>query len=194
MAQINLLRHNPTPQQTLSSISSVVVKLLSVLILGLVAYYGYLWFQIGSQEKRARTLEAEITSVNSSVARMPDLDEVALRQSQLREFEGLLSKHIYWSSLLPKLAEATTKSTMFTSVKALSDGTLTVSALVPNMAELDKLLQVFNRKDVSENFYNVRIGSVGRELAGEVLGLKVDLHFEYAPNLLQYNQQYSAKK
>ena len=187
MAQINLLKTQKTSSaDPWRIVMSIMVKVLGLLLLILVLYYGYLLFQTSKQNKNIVVLQTKIASDRKELAGTADRDQLLTRQQQLLALQNLVKQHPYWSALLPVLQAATLKSSSYTQLQALQDGTLTLSLRVPDTTELDKFLQVFDLPQFYKNFYNVHIGSIGRTQVGNTLMTSVEVRMQYNTDLLQY--------
>jgi hypothetical protein len=194
MAQINLLKHTSSPEQQFGSIAGVVVKILVVVVVAMLGFYAFLWVQIGSESKKEAAAQEAILKEQKKAQSFEGIDELNLRQQQIKEFAALLDQHVYWTTFFPVLAKHTFINSKYSSIQALEDGTMTMTVTVPDMKELDKLLQVFNVPEVNKSFRNVTIGSLTREYSETFSTVKVELRFDYNKDLLQYKQQYDVKK
>ncbi len=189
MAQINLLKQKKAETDIWQLISSLSVKILAVGVLILVVYYGYLFIKTRSVASSTIELEQKMEQERQEIAKIPNRDELFVRQQQLKELKSLIGAHPYWSNLLPALAEATLKSSNFLTFRALADGTLSLSVTVPSIVDLDKFLQIFDIPKFNENFFDIKIGSIGRTQVGDTLQTTFDVRMRYNPVLLQYSDK-----
>lgn len=191
MAQINLLKTNTSSPGSFHAVNSALVKICAIGVLGVLGYYGYLFFQVTRVEKSIAALQQEVSTEKAQMAAIEGLDELSVRQGQLKEFSSLLDKHYYWSSFFPYLASSTLASTTYTSIRTLSDNSISLTLTVPSISELDRYLQIFNRKEINSYFQNVRIGGINRSFDNSSLSMKVDVRFDFNPELLKYREQYA---
>lgn len=184
MPQINLLKQNQSSSGSLQLITSVVVKILVAGIVGLVVYYGYLVVKGGSEQKKAISLEQKIEDKRKLLAERPERNELFIRQQQIKELNTLIANHPYWSGLLPALAKVMLQTANVVSFKALQDGSISMTVTVPSVLDVERFLQVFDMAEFNKNFYNIRIGSLGRSQSGDKLVTSFDVRMNYNPALL----------
>jgi hypothetical protein len=196
MAQINLLRQNNSPEKKLGNITGIAVKLLVVAVFGVLGYYGFLYAQVSKINKQIMSVREVIAKEESKLSQLERRDELALRQSQLKEMEKIINSHVYWTTLLPELAKITLKPDKgyFTAVKILADGNVNVSLRSSSLEDIDKFLQAFDLPEVYKNFRNVSISSINRELVDESIERSLEVSFQYNPDLLKYNDQYTRRR
>ncbi len=186
MPQINLLKQQKaTSGDALQTIVSILVKLLAVVLIGVILYYGYIFYQIRAKNAEISKLNGEIQQVQKDLASIPGKEELYTRQQQLQQLVSLTSGHTYWSSLLPALAKVTLKSAHYVTISARQDGSISMSVTVPSTEELDKFLQIFDLSEFNQNFYNIKIGSLGKnQVDGQVM-TQFDVNMQYNRGILQ---------
>lgn len=185
MAQINLLKQKQaSSSDALQTITSLVVKFLVALLVGLIAYYAFLLYRTSSEAKKAVSLEQQISDKGKQLASRPERNELLTRQQQLKELNTLVSAHPYWSGMLPAMAKVMLTTANVVSFKALQDGTIAMTVTVPNISDVERFLQVFDLPEFNNNFYNIRIGSLGKSQSGDSLLISFDVRMNYNPALL----------
>jgi len=187
VAQINLLKQQDSTSNFGQFLPGLFVKVLTVAVICLFAYYGWLFLKAKKLVNNISAAEKTISDSKTQAATMPGRDELLTRQAQLKELSGLISKHTYMSQLIPALAKVTLKTAIYTSLKSAGDGNMTLSVALPDMNELDKFLQVFDRPEFSKNFNNLRIGSIHKVQSNGRLYYKFDVIMTYNTSLLNYN-------
>ncbi len=187
MPQINLLKEKNSNPRALQGMLAIVNIILIVIILGLGAYYGWMYFSVKSNNNNILDIQDKISKEKSAALKQPDRQQLLTRQAQLKELEGLIAKHPYWSAMLPQLATVTLKEASYMSVKLDTAGFLDVSVTVPNTESLDKFLQIFDLPEYYKNFYNLKIGSISNGQKDNKLLTKFDLRMNYNPDLLKYS-------
>ena len=85
--------------------------------------------------------------------------ELLVRQQQLKSFNDLVASHLYWSQLLPHIAQATYNKATYSNLKVATNGDLSLSVNVPDLSDMDRYLQVFDLPQVNKYFKQVRIGT-----------------------------------
>ena len=189
MAQINLLKQQKKNSIDIwQIIASGSVKVLALVLVAVLAYYGYLFYQAHQKSAALVALQQQISAEQRDLSSNPDQNELYTRQQQLQQLMTLVNSHPYWSNLLPALAKATLRSSNYLTLQAMNDGSLTLSVSVPTTEDLDKFLQVFDIPEFNKNFYDVKIGSIGKTQVGNELLTKFDVNMKYNPSLLQYSQ------
>ena len=186
MAQINLLKQTSGSSGFWESFPAVLAKVLIAVLLLVGAYYGWLFWKSGQNIKQANQLQTKMASERDSALNLKQRNEVLTRQSQLKEFGGIVDKHIYWSNLLPVLASSTLQSANYSSIKASPDGTVNLTVTVPDLNELDKYLQVFDLPQYNQNFNNVRISTYHKVQSKTGSGLQFEVRFDFNPGIIKY--------
>ncbi len=187
MPQINLLKEKRSNPRALQPLIIGINFLLMAVVLGLIAYYGWMYFTVKSNTKNTVELQANIGKEKNAALKSPDRQQLLARQAQLKELEGIVAKHSYWSALLPSLAKVTLKEAQFMTVKIDTANLLNISVSVPNTESLDKFLQVFDLPEYNKNFYNLKIGSISNGQKEDKLLTKFDVRMNYNPELLKYS-------
>lgn len=184
MAEINLLKTPSAGQSLMEKLPGIVIKLLAVLALAVLGYYGYLFVKVKSVNKQAGETQTAIAQSKNEALAMPGREEFLVRQAQLKEYGGLVASHDYISKLFPSLAKVTLKSAYYTSMNMTSDGKLTLTAMVPDLQSLDKFLQVFNQPEVSKNFNNVRTSGFSKQQTADGTAYTFQLLMDFNPALI----------
>jgi hypothetical protein len=185
MAQINLLKQKTPLENFWQFLPGLVAKLLLVGFLVLVGYY--LWqFRLLSQANQQISDDQQaIARAESSVAGITNRDEIYTRQAQLQQLNGLIGKHIYWSTLFPVLAKATLKKAAYSTLSANKDGSIILSVAVPDLESMDKFIQVFNQPEYYANFMNLRVGAFTKVAVNGKPGYSFDARMSFNPALLE---------
>jgi hypothetical protein len=194
MAQINLLKQKHGPANFAEALPSILVKLLIVLTVAAAIYYGWLFVNVKKIGSEVRAVQESITETKGKITSVQGSEEVVVRQSQLKELDKLIDNHIYWSQIFPVLASSTLRTAGYSSLRAQTDGNISLSAAVPNLIELDKYLQVFNLPQFYENFSDVRIGSIERNREAQSSSVKFQVMMKYNPVILKYKDAKAALK
>lgn len=185
MAEINLLKQSAPKTSLVEYLPSFLTKFFVGVLLALVVYYGWVYVQGRSVAAETEKVQSEIAKEQQAISQKPRRDELITRQGQLSELERILEAHQLWSRLLPELGRVTLKTATYSTIKALSDGTMSVTVTVPSTADLDKFLQVFDDPRLSQNFSNLKVGSVTSVQKGGVLVTSFDVRMKFNPGLLK---------
>lgn len=186
MAQINLLKQKSASQNFLEGLPALIVKLLVVVLIGVLVYYGWIYLKQRDVDGQIVELQERIAQSKQSVLENENRNELFTRQAQLQELDKLIEGHLYWSQLMPALANVTLKSANYSGLKILDDGEITLKVTVPDLVELDKFLQVFDLPSVNSKFSNVRIGSFHKVQDEDNTVLSFDVKMQYNPEILKY--------
>lgn len=162
-------------------------RLLMVIFIALVVYYGWLYIRSGSINNQISVLQSEIKSDRQSALTVPGRDELLTRQQQLQEVATLMPDHLYFSGLFPALAASTLNTASYTDLQADNTGLLTLTASVPSLEDLDKYLQVFNLPQVNKNFSNVKIVSFQKTQEKNSTSITFQVTMQYNSSIIQYN-------
>lgn len=188
MPQINLLKQQKKNSvDVLQTVASFSVKFLTFILVAVIAYYGYLFYKTHEQDTAMAKLQQDIIAEQKNTVNIDDQNELYTRQQQLQQLLTLVNSHTYWSNLLPSLAEVTLKSSNYLTLQAMNDGTLSLSITVPSTQDLDKFLQIFDLPEFNKNFYDIKVGSIGKTQVGNQLLTKFDVAIKYSPSILQFN-------
>lgn len=184
MPEINLLKPKSFQENFLQLSPKILARFLLVLLVAVVLYYAWLFFQVKTTAGEVVKVQQANLSSRGEAARTKSRDELLTRLSQLQEADKLISRHFYWSNLLPALARVTLKTASYSDLEAFSDGTVGLTVMVPNLGELDKFLQVFNSPKFNANFYNVKIGAFHKIQNGDTTAITFDVKLNFDPALL----------
>lgn len=184
MAQINLLKQNKPSELNNLGIFSILSKFALLGILCVLVYYGLLIYRHRAAEKEIKSLQANIARQKQELSQIQRRDEVLVRQAQIKEFNSLISDHIYWSQLMPEFAKVTLKKASYLSFKAVDVGTISLAVQLPSIAELDKFLQVFNSPKLNRYFSDLKVGGISRIQDEKESHVRVDVQLKYDPGLL----------
>ncbi len=185
MAEINLLKQKSSGQNLAASLPSFLAKFLIVVALGVLAYYGWLFFAQKKAATEVAQLQTEIASAKKDALGRPERFELLTRQGQLKELGALSGNYEYFTQLFKPLADNTLKRAQYTGIKADSDGNIVLSAVVPSLEDLDKYFQLFNTSDFSANFSNVQVGGFYKvkDKTGEHYTFDIKMQFD--PGLIK---------
>lgn len=188
MAQINLLKQTDSSQHSWEIIPKIFARLFLLILVLLVVYYAWIVISYGKTENNIAKTQAKINSDRAAAMSLANRNEVLTRQLQLKTQADLISKHIYFSQLFPELARVTLKTASYSSLQAVSDGTMTLNASVPSVDDLDKYLQVFDLPAFNQNFSDIKIGGFHKtpSTSGGPTILNFSVKMQYNPALIQY--------
>lgn len=158
MAQINLLKQKTASQSFWEFFPSLMVKILAVAVVGVGAYYVWLYVQVGKADKGIAEQQALALAAQRSMD-VANRDEIYTRQAQLAQLDRLIGKHLYWSNIFPPLAKATLKKASLSSIKVSKNATVTLSVSVPDLDSVDKFIQIFDQPEFNKNFSNLKLGA-----------------------------------
>lgn len=195
MAQINLLKQKSSTQSFAEALPNIAVKILVLVFLGACVYYGYLFFKAKRVSQDTAAVQGEIQSgANEVESNRADRDELLTRQNQISELGGLIKTYPYWSQLFPALAKATLKISHYTGIKMSNDGSVSLSASVPDLYQFDKFLQIFDLPEFNENFYDVHISSFAKSKGpDDSLSINFEAKMRFCPELVKYNERCANK-
>ncbi len=186
MPQINLLKQSSTTSHIMrGSLNGVLVKILAVVLVGVLGWYAWMFFETSKISASNDALAIQISQEQNQLKNFTNRSEILTRQAQLQQFNTLVENHIYWSNLFPELARVTLQGADYTALNATNDGTINVSVAVPNLVDLDNFLQVFDLTDINKSFSNLTIGSVSQDSITNTV--RVDVKFNFDTGLLQYH-------
>jgi len=185
VTEINLLKPKSSIEDFAQLWPVIVSRFLLALLLGVVVYYVFLFFQMKTLAAETVKLQAEVQKSKIEARGTLSRDELLTRQSQLQDLDKLIKHHLYWSQLLPALAHVTLTSASYSSVEAFNEGKANLTVVVPNLDELDKFLQVFNNPKFNKNFYNLRIGAFHKIQNGNATAITFEVNLNFNTALLQ---------
>ncbi len=188
MAQINLLKQKSASQNIAQRLPGIISKLLIAALVLVLGFYVWTVLQMRSMDNQTIELQRQIAQAKSEVDGNENRNELLTRQEQLNEFNSLIDGHIYWSQIIPALADASLKSANFSNLKILDDGDLSLRVSVPSLAEMDKFLQIFDLPKFNKNFSNIRIGSFHKVPDKDKTVLSFEVRMKYNPVLIKYKE------
>lgn len=186
MAQINLLKQKSTGSSLVEVLPTYLVWLFSVVLAGVLAYYGWLFYKMHSVSADISKTQDSITQTRNAIGQLKNTEELIARQQQLKALETLMDSHVYWSQLLPEIAKVTLKTASYSDLKMSSDGTVSLAVSVPTFEDFDKFLQVFDLPEVYANFNNVRVSSFNKIEGDNSTSIKFDVNMNFNQALLKY--------
>ena len=182
MADINLLQSTTSsPALMVTKIKRVIARVLMIVLLVIVAGYGYLYFDLYQTNKNLTTTETAIAKAQSEALSNKDRSELITRQGQLKELDTLVKQHLYWSYLLPELARVTLKSAKYTAIDAGEEGKLNLTVSLPSYTDLEKFMQIFDLPAYNQQFSNVKIMSIGKTQQDAQVEISVRLELTFNP-------------
>lgn len=187
MAQINLLKQTTARRPITDTFYRLLLGVFGLALLGVFCYYGWLVFSSYSIDRQLADLRVKMNDESQTALSNPRRNELLTRQLQLKDLNSLVAGHLYWSQIFPVLAKVTLKKASYDSVTINPQAnTLSLSAQVPTLADLDKYMQVFNFPQFNKYFSNVRISgfTLVQGMAGSAV--KFNVNMNYDPNLVQY--------
>lgn len=195
MAQINLLKQSSTAPNLWVIVPKILVRLLLVVLVGILGYYGWLYFASKSVDKTILNTQNQIRADQQAALSVPGRDEVLTRQAQIKAFDDLVSQHVYWSQLFPRLAKSTFNKATYLSLKVGgADGVVTLNVNVNSLEDLDRYLQVFDLPEVSKYFNNVRVGAYHKIQGKGMTSYGFEVNMNYNSSIIQYIDPKSVKK
>jgi len=189
VAEINLLKQNVPKSGYGNNLPSLLVKFLVVLGVGLVGYWGFLYFNSRKVANEVESTQTALEAAKAQAVNFKDRNEILTRQAQLKTLDSLITGHPYWSHLLPALAKVTLKTSSYSAIRANGDGNIILSVRVPSLQDLDKYLQVFDLQQFNQNFSDVRIGAFHEEPNGQTTNIRFDVKMKYNTTVLNYNSK-----
>jgi hypothetical protein len=189
--QINLLKQNTSSagHTALAFAPKILVRVLLVVLVLALGYYGWLFYRGGSVTKDTASLQAKMDNESNAATSVPRLNELLTRQLQIKDLQGVVASHIYWSRLFSELARVTLKTASYDSMQVIGDGTIQLNAEVPSIQDLDKYLQVFDLTDFNKYFSNVRVSQFTKiqSAALGTTGIQFQIKMQYDPSLISYS-------
>lgn len=158
-------------------------------LVSLLAYYGWLFFESKSIDSKKAAAETQINNDNQTAAASKGRGELLTRQQQLQSLNGLITSHIYWSQLFKPLAEATLKNASYSSLTVGTNNSLTLNVTVPSLEDLDKYMQIFNLPEFAQNFSNVRIGGFTKVQNKNSTSIQFEVQLQYDSKIIKYQPQ-----
>ncbi len=189
MAQINLLKQNSAARHSIGSATYKILARFFMLVLFLVlVYYAWLFFKQRSIENQTVAAQAQLANDSETADNLSQRQELLTRQLQIKDLNSLVAAHLYWSQLFPELASATLNTASYDNltVDPTSDS-LTLSAEVPSLQDLDQYMQVFNLPAFNKYFSNVRVDGFNKVGGTDSNAIKFNVQMDYDPSLVQYN-------
>jgi hypothetical protein len=194
LAQINLLKQNNSSGADSGFKDGVVkifVRLLLVVLVVLVVYDGWLFFQSKSIDGKISSVQTQIAGQTQQALDLTGRGELLTRQQQLKNLNTLVAAHVYWSQMFKPLADATLNTASYSNLQVGIGTNLILSAAVPSLTDLDKYMQVFNLPQFNQNFSDIRISGFTIAQGKNSSSVKFNVQMKYNPSLIQYHSSNS---
>ncbi len=188
MPEINLLNNTGQRPNIASTIASTMSKALVVVLILLLAYWGYTLLATRSVRNNIATAKFAIEQDQQDIIKNGGRSELLTRQAQLKQANTLISNHVYWSRFFSDIAKATLKTAAYGGFAADANGVITASVLVPVYQALDQFLQVFDLPAYNGNFSDVKIVSVSKSQDEDTQSLDARVRFNYSVGSLKNKQ------
>lgn len=180
MAEINLLGASEKPKGlSLSGLVPIANKGLAVLLLIILAYYGFLIYKGSKIASDTEAVNVEIGELQNKLLTDPNRNELLTRQSQLKDLQRLAKNHFYWSILLKELPKMNLKTASLLNFTANGQAQASLVVAVPSYADLDKFMQVFDRPEVNKTFTDIKIKSVTKTEQESKLLIKAKIELKH---------------
>ncbi len=189
VAQINLLKQKSSSLASFDIVPSILVKVFAGALIALVVYYGWIYIRINKTNAEIASIQEQIAQGRKDVVNTKERNELLTRQAQLKELNGVLGKHAYWSQIFPEIARVTLKTAKYSDIKASDEGDFSLSVEVPNISDFDKYLQVFDNPKFNANFSDLRVSGYHKSQDSEenMANIKFDVKMKYNSSILNYN-------
>lgn len=186
MPEINLLDNNQIDTgDAVSSIARNVARLFLLLVVAAIIGYGVLFFLSYRVQGQVDETTASIKTKQTAIEGNKDRSEIVTRQGQIKEFNGLVDNHLYWSYLIPELARVTLNSGKYTVIQADSDGKLNLTVSLPSYADIEKYMQIFDLPEYNQQFSNVRIVNITKNQNGSKIETLLTLQLTFNPEFIK---------
>lgn len=189
MPDINLLSTNSQHSSYANTGAGLAVKILGVLLVLVLLYWGYLAYAVSQAHKDLATMTAKTAQVQSDAMNRKERNELITRQGQLQSLDGLIKNHMSWSYMLPELARVTLRSSSYTTISVDTAGLLTMTVNAPNYSDLDEYLQVFNLPQFNQQFSDVKVLSINKTQEGSNLETQMRLQLKFNPDFIRNRTQ-----
>lgn len=186
MSEINLL-HTETADSGVNTgfAASLIARLLLILVIAAVVIYAALYFYTWRNNSKLASVNEQVKTLQAEALDNKDRNELVTRQEQLSELETLISKHVYWSYLLPELARVTLKSARYTEINADSTGKLNLSVSLPSYGDVEKYMQIFDLPEYNQQFSNVRIVGIDTVQKDDSIETLLRLELKFNPEYIK---------
>lgn len=194
MAQINLLKQSASAGHAWETGPKIFVRIFVALLIALVAYYAWLFFSIKNAAAQIVTLQNQISADKQTALSTPDRDQLLTRQLQIKDLQGIIAGHLYWSQLFKPLADVTLKTASYSSLRVGTDGGLTMNVTVPTLTDLDKYMQVFDLPQFNKNFSEVHISGFNKIQGKNSTAIQFSVKMKYEQALIKYQDPNQVSK
>lgn len=186
MPDINLLTTKTGNQTSYRRIiQSVIVRVLVVVLVLILVYFGFLLvsFQVTNQALAGQ--QDVINKNRQAIDKNSGRNELVTHQGQLKDLTTLTQKHLYWSQLFPELARVALKTSIINELTAKDDGTVQLNVSVPDYAELDKFMQVFDQDQYNTYFSSLKLKSLSKTQNNNQVQVSAILESKFSLDLLK---------
>ncbi len=182
MSEINLLQNQNyelEAKQTYTILNRVGIGLLVFMLLAYGAFY-FIDQNIAAQAAQdlARKQQLQLTIQND-----PNYAPLLSSQAKLKNLQLLLDKHLSWGDLLQKFGDAALKTATYSRFAANSEGGATITGVVPDFQNLDKLMKAYQLNDF-QYIKDVKLVNVGLSKDEKSTGINFTIKVTFNKSLL----------
>lgn len=188
MAQINLLKQSGGTGNFSNLLPKIIVRLFALVLAALIGYYVWLFIDLNNVNKQIAQAQDKTNNDRQVVSSITNRSELYTRQLQLKNLQGLISKHVYWSQLLPEIARVTLKSASYKNLNVSDKGDLLLNVSVPTLIDLAKYMEIFDIADYNKNFDNIRVGGFSQVQDKGVTSIQFQVSMKFNPQIIQYQE------
>ncbi len=156
---------------------------VGTIVLLIVAYGGLLWWD-QEIERQTSEVDAKIHVAEGEVLKFQGLkDQIAATESQIKDIETLLGKHVYWTQFFTLLEKYTVTDVYFDRFTAGVNGNLTLNAHGKDFSTAARQLKLLQSPEAKEFITAVGINGVTDSEQGTTFTLDLTLNsklFYYA--------------
>jgi hypothetical protein len=184
MAEINLLQNQETESKqrlTTNILNNIGIGLL-VLVL---AFYGTFYFLDKNVNAKMEANKAHQIEVQQQIKNDKEYPSLIRHQEKVSNLKILLDQHLSWGDLIQKFGDATLKTATYTKFLANAQGGATVTGIVPDFANLDKLMKAYqlNQFNYIKDVQLVNIALSDKDQNGIQFTLKLNFNKDMLLNI-----------
>ncbi len=166
--QVNLMPTALTVKNWSQISQQLVISAVVALVVVGLAYGGLVLWGI-QIEQQANKIDEQIKAVESSINNFQDLkDQIAVTETQIKDVQQLLNRHIYWTKFFVLLQKYTIDTVYFESFAAGINGSLSLNAHGNDYQAAARQLKLLQSDAAKEFVKDASITSVSKSATGGV--------------------------
>lgn len=166
--QVNLIPTAMTVKSWPQVGQRLLMSAVAAVIVGGLVYGGLMVWEL-QIESKAKEIDKQIAQVETSINQFQDLkDEIAKTETQIKDVQQLLSRHVYWTKFFALLQKYSIDTVSYERFAAGTNGSMSLNARGTDYQSAARQLKLLQMPAASEFVKDASITSVSQDDKGGV--------------------------